>query len=74
MKPQDWTEDNWRSLVNTVRAGRSLTPATWPGGARCALALSFDCDHETFEMGGEAAPSVVWAGASLAAAWVCRAS
>jgi len=52
MKPQDWTEDNWRSLVNTVRAGRSLTPATWPGGARCALALSFDCDHETFEMGG----------------------
>jgi peptidoglycan/xylan/chitin deacetylase (PgdA/CDA1 family) len=41
--------------VNRVRAGRSLRPATWPGGARCAVALSFDSDHETNELreGGE---------------------
>jgi peptidoglycan-N-acetylglucosamine deacetylase len=26
-------------------------PDAWPDGARCALALSFDCDHETFELG-----------------------
>ncbi len=37
--------------MNRVRAGRRLAPTRWPGGARCALALSFDCDHETFELG-----------------------
>ena len=41
-----------RTLVGRVRAGRSLAPARWPGGARAAFALSFDCDHETFELGG----------------------
>ncbi|HRD75337.1 MAG TPA: polysaccharide deacetylase, partial [Hyphomicrobiaceae bacterium] len=30
-----------------VRAGRSLKPEVWPGGARAAVALSFDSDHET---------------------------
>jgi peptidoglycan-N-acetylglucosamine deacetylase len=33
-----------------VRAGRSLTPARWKDGARCAVALSFDSDHETIEL------------------------
>lgn len=46
-----WPEDHWRARVNKVRAGRRLMPP-WPGGAKAALALSFDCDHETFEMGG----------------------
>ncbi len=48
-----WTTDEaeWRALVNRVRAGRALAPPAWPDGARCALALSFDCDHETFELG-----------------------
>ena len=50
--PQDWDESEWRGLVSRVRAGRRLAPERWPGGARAALALSFDCDHETFEMGG----------------------
>jgi peptidoglycan/xylan/chitin deacetylase (PgdA/CDA1 family) len=36
--------------VGQVRAGRSLRPASWPGGARCAVALSFDSDHETNEL------------------------
>ena len=35
--------------------GRSLRPREWPDGARCAVALSFDSDHETNELreGGE---------------------
>ena len=41
----------WPSLVGRVRAGRPLQPTTWPHGARCAVALSFDCDHETYELG-----------------------
>jgi peptidoglycan/xylan/chitin deacetylase (PgdA/CDA1 family) len=44
-------EAEWRALVGRVRAGRPLTPPAWPDGARCAVALSFDCDHETFELG-----------------------
>jgi peptidoglycan/xylan/chitin deacetylase (PgdA/CDA1 family) len=37
-------------------------PDAWPGGARCALALSFDCDHETFELGagGAAIGRLAW--------------
>lgn len=48
----EWPEEVWRGYVNRVRAGRRLAPPQWPGGTRAALALSFDCDHETFEMGG----------------------
>jgi peptidoglycan-N-acetylglucosamine deacetylase len=36
--------------VQHVRAGRALKPAQWPDGARCAIALSFDSDHETNEL------------------------
>ena len=48
--PWTWPEPTWRSVVNHVRAGRSLKPQTWKGGARCAVALSFDSDHETTEL------------------------
>ena len=37
-------------MVERVRAGRSLAPSSWPGGARCAVALSFDADHETIPL------------------------
>lgn len=50
-RPWEMEEAEWRSLVERVRAGRALKPAAWPGGARCAVAMSFDCDHETFELG-----------------------
>lgn len=43
-----WEESRWRAIVNRVRAGRPLTPTQWPGGARVAVALSFDSDHETW--------------------------
>lgn len=48
--PLHWPEAQWRGRVDKVRAGRRLNPP-WPNGARAALALSFDCDHETFELG-----------------------
>jgi peptidoglycan-N-acetylglucosamine deacetylase len=50
MAAWQWPEEKWRGIVERVRAGRSLRPREWPGGARCAVALSFDSDHETSEL------------------------
>jgi peptidoglycan-N-acetylglucosamine deacetylase len=50
LPPWQWPEERWRGIVERVRAGRSLRPREWPGGARCAVALSFDSDHETSEL------------------------
>jgi peptidoglycan/xylan/chitin deacetylase (PgdA/CDA1 family) len=60
--PWAWPETHWRGLVGRVRAGRALKPARWPGGARACIALSFDCDHETFELGagGAAIGRLAW--------------
>jgi peptidoglycan/xylan/chitin deacetylase (PgdA/CDA1 family) len=60
--PWSWPEQRWRKRIDTVRAGRRLAPSDWPGGARAAVALSFDCDHETFELGagGEAIGRLGW--------------
>jgi peptidoglycan-N-acetylglucosamine deacetylase len=57
-----WPEARWRALVGRVRAGRRLRPPVWKDGARCAVALSFDADHETFEMGqgGQAIGRLAW--------------
>jgi peptidoglycan-N-acetylglucosamine deacetylase len=49
-EPWTWPEAEWRRRVDSVRAGRSLKPAAWPDGKRCAVALSFDSDHETNEL------------------------
>jgi len=55
LEPWQWPEEHWRAIVSRVRAGRPLRPERWPNGARCAVALSFDSDHETNELreGGE---------------------
>ncbi|HEY6278219.1 MAG TPA: polysaccharide deacetylase [Streptosporangiaceae bacterium] len=50
MPPWQWDEATWRRHVGHVRAGRPLVPAKWPGGARVAVALSFDSDHETIPL------------------------
>ena len=51
-----WDEGTWRGHVGQVRAGRPLRPR-WPDGARVAVALSFDSDHETISLrDGETAP------------------
>ncbi|AQZ50968.1 polysaccharide deacetylase family protein [Martelella mediterranea] len=61
-EPFEWDETTWRGRVNQVRAGRNLLPASWPGGARCAVALSFDSDHETNELrdGGLSPARLSW--------------
>ncbi|MFQ5538498.1 MAG: polysaccharide deacetylase [Gemmatimonadota bacterium] len=45
--PWTWSEEEVLTAVNRVRAGRDLTPDTWPGGARVAVLFSFDVDNET---------------------------
>lgn len=61
-EPWQWDETHWRQLVGQVRAGRNLLPKTWPGGARCAVALSFDSDHDTNELrdGGKSIGRMSW--------------
>ncbi len=49
-EPWRWEEPVWREIVGRARAGRSLKPSHWPDGARCAVALSFDADHETIPL------------------------
>ena len=49
-EPWQWPEATWRKIVGRARAGRSMKPKTWPGGARCAVAISFDADHETIPL------------------------
>src|SRR3954465_9304770 len=55
VQPWQWPEAHWRAIVRRVRAGRPLRPERWHNNARCAVALSFDSDHETNELreGGE---------------------
>ena len=45
-----WTLDSAMTVVNAVRAGRSLQPLRWPNGARVAVLLSFDADNETISL------------------------
>ena len=46
----EWSNDTIKSVVNAVRAGRSLQPRQWPDGARVAVLLSFDADNETVSL------------------------
>ena len=49
-EPWQWPEPTWRRIVGRARAGRSMKPKSWPNGARCAVAISFDSDHETIPL------------------------
>ena len=40
-----WTEAQLRQASMHVRAGRKLTPASWPAGARVAVALTFTLNN-----------------------------
>ena len=62
VEPWQWPDEQWRTLVNRVRAGRALRPERWREGARCAVALSFDSDHETNELrdGGKSIGRLCW--------------
>jgi peptidoglycan-N-acetylglucosamine deacetylase len=55
-----WPEARWRQAVHKVRAGRPLTPTTWPDGSRVAVALSFDVDQETTSLrDGRTSPALL---------------
>jgi peptidoglycan/xylan/chitin deacetylase (PgdA/CDA1 family) len=62
LEPWQWRDEQWRSIVGHVRAGQAYRPAVWKGGARCAVALSFDSDHETNELrdGGKSIGRLSW--------------
>lgn len=62
LEPWQWPETEWRRLTDQVRAGRRLRPAAWKDGARCAVALSFDSDHDTNELrdGGKSIGRMSW--------------
>jgi peptidoglycan/xylan/chitin deacetylase (PgdA/CDA1 family) len=49
-EPWQWSEATWQRIVGRARAGRNLKPAAWPDDARCAVAISFDADHETIPL------------------------
>ncbi|PYR01377.1 MAG: polysaccharide deacetylase [Acidobacteria bacterium] len=42
-----WTEAELNKVAHHVRAGRKLTPKSWPNGTRVAVCLSFDPDNLT---------------------------
>ena len=61
LQPWEWPEPQWRGHVNKIRAGQSLLhpdPASrWKDGAKVAVLLSFDSDHETPSLrDGETSP------------------
>jgi len=66
--PQDqpglkWTEDQIKKVARHVRAGRKLTPKTWPNGARVAVCLSVDPDNFSIPLNaGNTNPVVISAG------------
>ena len=74
LEPWQWSEEHWRKLVEAGARRPRYRPKAWKDGARCAVALSFDSDHETNELrdGGKSIGRC--AGASTATGSACRAS
>src|SRR5437762_14329144 len=62
-KPQPGTkltDEQIRETVAPMRAGRKLTPKSWPNGAKIAVCLSWDMDNDSFNIAsGNTAPVVL---------------
>jgi peptidoglycan/xylan/chitin deacetylase (PgdA/CDA1 family) len=43
----NWSEEQLKQAVAPLRAGRKLTPKSWPNGAKVAVCVSFDIDNES---------------------------
>lgn len=55
-----WTDDQLLKVARHVRAGRTLTPKSWPNGARIAVCLSFDPDNFSIALNaGNTAPVTI---------------
>jgi len=54
-----WTPEEMKAHVKTVRGGKDLTPKQWPNGAKVAVSISFDFDTEAVWLGfqGNQSPS-----------------
>jgi len=42
-----WSWEKIQATVDKVRAGKDLTPRSWPNNSKVAVGLSFDVDNET---------------------------
>ena len=59
-----WPWERIEAAVYQARAGQDLTPESWPGGNRVAVALSFDLDDETLGLAsGQTSPALMAEGA-----------
>jgi peptidoglycan/xylan/chitin deacetylase (PgdA/CDA1 family) len=55
-----WSDDQLLKAAKHVRAGRTLTPKSWPNGARVAVCLSFDPDNFSIALNrGNTAPVTI---------------
>ena len=55
-----WSIDQLQKAVAPARAGRKLTPKTWPNQGRVAVCLSFDVDNESYLLArGETSPTTL---------------
>lgn len=55
-----WSEEQLRKAVAPARAGRKLTPKSWPSNSRVAVCLSFDVDNESYLLArGETSPTTL---------------
>ncbi len=52
MAPWQLTGEALHSTIGEVRAGKSLKPQSWPGGAKVAVMFSFDADFEAAHIVG----------------------
>jgi len=48
--PTKWTEEQIKQVAEPVRAGRSLTPKSWPGGNKVAVIMTWDLDNESYQI------------------------
>ncbi len=73
LEPWQWPDSQWRAIVDKVRAGRSLKPTAWKGNSKCAVAISFDSDHDTIPLRDGTPRRAACRKVSTATARACRA-
>ena len=58
--PWRWNWEKIQAITSQVRAGKDLTPESWPSQNRVAVALSFDLDNESIALrDGRTSPALM---------------
>ncbi len=58
--PWRWNWEKTHAITSQVRAGKDLTPESWPSQNRVAVALSFDLDNESIALrDGRTSPALM---------------